>query len=110
MTSPDQPHADVKLLADKVRALIASGTVDPLSAIDIIRAAAKVCASWDQVEDAVTELAKGADGIQGTADDLIPPATLKVLLTMLRSGVVRDLVGWVSSLATKNPWWKFWKC
>lgn len=92
-----------------MRALISSGDVSPTSAIDIIRAVGRVGASWDAAEDVVTELAKGVDGIGGTADDLIPPATLDVLITLLHSGVVRDLVGWVASLeavVTPQPWRK----
>jgi hypothetical protein len=88
----------VRDLADKVRALIARGDVDPFSAIDIIRAAGKVGAGWDRVESVVVQLAKGADGIGGTPDDVIPPSTLSVMLTLLHTGVVTDLVGWVRDL------------
>ena len=40
----------------------------------IVRAAAAAGVTWDSVEDVVAEdhLTKGADGISGTADDLIP--------------------------------------
>lgn len=104
----------VRDMADKVRALVARGDVSPTSAIDIIRAATKVGASWDAVEDVVTELAKGADGIAGTADDLIPPSTMSLLRTLLRSGVVTDLVVWVRGLAGRGGGspgsrWKCWQ-
>lgn len=96
-------------VAQEIRAMIASGKVNPLSAIDIIRTAASVGASWDAVEDIVAEIAKGADGIAGTADDLIPPSTLNMLSALLHSGVVRDIVSWASEMETGDrPWWKCW--
>lgn len=86
-------------LADKVRALMAGGKVDMGSAVQIIRAAAEVGASWDVVEDVITEIAKGADGVSGTADDLIPHATLTMLLALLHSGVVRDMAAWAAEMS-----------
>ncbi len=85
-------------VAAKVRAMIADGSVDPLSAIAILRSAAAVGASWDVVEDVVREIAKGADGIAGTSDDLIPASTLSMLSALLHSGVVKDIVAWAVEL------------
>lgn len=97
-------------VAAKVRAMIADGSVDPLSAIAIVRSIASVGASWDIVEDVVGEIAKGADGIAGTPDDLIPPGTLSMLTALLHSGVVRDLVSWavevgVPAAGALRPLW-----
>ena len=89
------PAAEV---AAAVRELIATGRVAPFSAVAIIRAAARAGASWDAVEDVVATIAKGADGIGGTADDLIPMSTLAMLTSLLHNGVVRDLVTWVLEL------------
>ena len=86
----------VKELADRVRATVATGDVDATSAIQLIRAAYSVGASWDVVEDVVIELAKGPDGVAGTADDLIPESTLTLLKVLLHSGVVRDLTAWAA--------------
>lgn len=90
------PEIDPKVaeVAAAVRAMIADNRVDPLSAIGILRAAAAVGASWDVVEDVVREIAKGADGISGTADDLIPASTINMLSALLHSGVVKDIVAW----------------
>ena len=85
------PDPAVERLAREVRALVASGTVTPFSAVAIVRAAVKAGASWDVVEDVVAEIAKGQDGIGGTADDVIPAATLEALRALLRSGAVRDV-------------------
>lgn len=90
----------VREVGDKIRDMIRSGNLNPFSAIDIIRAATKIGASRDAVEEIVTEVAKGADGIGGTEDDLIPMATLDILRTLLRSGIVRDLVAWVYDLVS----------
>lgn len=106
----------VRAVADRVRALIASGRVSPFSAIEIVRAVVAAGASWDLVEEAVEEIAKGADGVGGTADDLIPQSVLSVMITMLRAGAVRDLVAWVASLSRgpaagggKRAWWACWR-
>lgn len=98
-------------VAAKVRAMIADGSLDPLSAIGIVRAIASIGASWDIVEDVAREIAKGADGIAGTADDLIPPSTLSMLSALLHSGVVSDLVKWATEVGVPavfggKPWWR----
>jgi len=110
MSATDPAIASV---AAKVRAMIASGQVNPLSAIDIIRTAASVGASWDVVEDVVAEIAKGADGIAGTQDDLIPASTVNMLSALLHSGVVRDIVAWAGAELSSGdpatrPWWRCW--
>ena len=92
------PH--VAEAAARVREMIAQGCVDTSSAVAIVRAAAAAGVTWDSVEDVVAEIAKGADGISGTADDLIPAATLDMLTSLLNSGVVRDVVSWASDLAS----------
>lgn len=98
-------------IAETVRGMIATGTLDPGSAVGIIKAVATVGASWDVVEDVVAEIAKGADGIAGTEDDLIPASTLSMLSALLHSGVVRDMVGWAAELSGDRqggrPWWRW---
>lgn len=96
--TPAQTPAPERVLADRVLALVRDRRINPTSALQLIRAAASVGASWEAVEAVVTELAKGADGIAGTADDLIPPATLATLRVMLGSGVVRELAEWVGDM------------
>lgn len=104
MTSSEQARA----FADKVRQLLAKGSINPQSAVEIVRAAGAVGARWETVEEVIQELARGADGISGTADDLIPPDTLGVLLMMLHSGVVRDLAGWMADVSSRKGWWRCW--
>lgn len=118
--------APVCEVAAAVREQIATGQLNPFSAVAIIRAAAAAGSGWDAVEDVVTAIAKGADGIGGTADDLIPMATLAMLTSLLHNGVVRDLVAWALEApdgtpggapdgapgGAKRKWWRrlcFWK-
>lgn len=98
-TTTDPRVADI---AARLRAQIAAGQLDPGGAVAIIRAAAgllggdRAAASWDLVEDVIAELAKGADGVSGTQDDLIPPPTAAMLSALLHGGVVRDMVAWAT--------------
>lgn len=92
------PDPAVKAVSDQIRAMIRSGQLSPFSAIEIIRAATNIGADLDAVESIIEEIAKGADGIGGTADDLIPASTMEILRTLLHSGVVRDVVSWVADL------------
>lgn len=92
----------VRAVSDQIRAMIRTGNLNPFSAIEIIRAATNIGADLGAVESIVEEIAKGADGVGGTADDLIPAATLEILKTLLRSGVVRDVVSWVADLLPVN--------
>jgi hypothetical protein len=94
---------DTKTVICEIRTLIQSGSLSPLSVISIIRAAARLSPSWDVAEQVVRELAKGADGIEGTADDLIPQASLDMLSAMAHSGAARDLLEWVAELQTTAP-------
>lgn len=96
-----------KALGDQVRDMIRTGALNPFSAIDIVRAATTLGANFDTIEAVVEEIAKGADGIGGTADDLIPMSTMSLLRTLLHSGAVRDILGWFwsgdSSAAENTP-------
>lgn len=92
------PHDRVRVLTTKLRQLVESGKVDPTSVIDLLKTAASLGASWAVAEDVLVELAKGADGIAGTADDLIPPMTVQLIKVMVRHGVVRDIAAWAQSV------------
>lgn len=97
---PARDPAVAQALA-KLRAQVAAGKVDAFSAVAVIRAAASAGAGWAIVEDVVVELAKGADGIAGTADDLIPASTLHTLRNLMHSGVLKDLVAWGASMTPR---------
>lgn len=106
----------------RIRDCIRRRDLDPASAIRVIRLAATLSPSWRVALDAVREIAKGADGVAGTADDLIPTATLDLISRMLDGGAVGDLLDWVSSLeddlseavaaaqscgkCCSPPWWR----
>jgi hypothetical protein len=101
----------VAQIAADVRAQIAGGQVDPLRVMAIVKAAAAGGHPWHLVVGAVEEIAKGADGVEGTIDDLIPAAQMRLLRTLLDSGVVADVAQWVAALAPAaggKPWWKCW--
>lgn len=110
MTSPPQDVSDdVRMVADKVRDLMSKGRVDTTSAIAIIRCIGDVCtsnsgvptgaAAIDIIEAVVVEIAKGRDGVLGTADDLIPPKVLGVIQTIVHQELVRDLASWAAEVA-----------
>ncbi len=98
MATPRTPNPRVAEIAALLRQQIAAGSLSPTSAVAIINTAARLGASWDIVEDVIAEIAKGADGIAGTADDIIPASTMKMLTTLLHGGVVRDMARWVVDL------------
>lgn len=102
-----EPSKRVRQVAQKVRDMIAGGGVNVASAFDILRTAASVGASWEIAEEVLVEIAKGADGVSGTADDLIPAQTLEVIRFLLNNGVVRDIVTWAATAATgaRAPLW-----
>lgn len=90
------PHERVRIVASYVRELIARGDVDATSVFGILSNAACIGGSWAVAEEVLVELAKGADGISGTTDDLIPPMTVQLIKVMVRHGVVRDIVAWAT--------------
>lgn len=91
------PPAHITVLAGKVRDMIRNGTVNPTSVMEIVVAVHALNPHWETVEDVVTEIAKGPDGIAGTADDLIPASTMSVLTILLRAGAVRDIALWLQN-------------
>ena len=103
------PNPRVAEIAALLRQQIAGGSLSPTSAVAIINTAASLGASWDIVEDVIAEIAKGADGISGTEDDIIPASTVSTLKTLLHGGVVRDMASWVVDLQRPTggakPWW-----
>ena len=109
--APATPQQRVAAIADEVRAMISRGEVDASSAFGILKSAATVGASWDVAESVLVELAKGADGVAGTPDDIIPASTVQAMQAMLRHGVVRDIAAWVataselSGLVAPLPWY-----
>lgn len=96
------PSARIRAIARYVRGAIEDGTVDPTSAFGIIQSVATAGASWEIVESVLDLLAKGADGIAGTQDDVIPETTMIVLRIMLRHRVVRDLAAWATAMFQKD--------
>lgn len=46
----------------------------------------------DAAMDVVQAMARGADGVQGTADDLVSPETAATLRALLETGIVTALV------------------
>lgn len=112
MTTSTATDSVAAQIAGEVRALVASGHVDPLRVVAIVKAAATGGHPWPVVVRAVEEIAKGADGVAGTADDCIPAAQMALLRTLLDSGVVADVTQWVAALnrpaAAGKPWWKCW--
>lgn len=94
----------VALVAAKVRELLEQGSVDGASAIALVRATGDACRAAgvskedaaDVIEAVVVEMAKGPDGVLGTADDLLNPRVLAVMQTLCRHEQVRDLAAWAA--------------
>lgn len=81
---------------------IRNGAIDPNNAIDIVKASAKyVRGDREAVVDIIASIAKGPDGISGTADD-IPPKTLTTLKMLLEQSLVATLA---QELYTKSRAW-----
>lgn len=126
VAAPDTASPQVKEVASRVRDLLVRGAVDSHSAIAIIRATTEVAQSVvgpsktnvvDIIEAVILEIAKGRDGVLGTADDLISADILDILQTMLSQQLVRDLAAWVTDIALVScvpklswirhfVWWK----
>ncbi len=96
-------RAQIKDIADKVRAMSKNREFNSASAIEIVRAVGRVSARWDIVEAVVEEIAKGPDGVIGTDDDLIPQKTLESLRALLDHGVVKDITDWISGVEAAGP-------
>jgi hypothetical protein len=50
-------------------------------------------------------LARGSDGVEGTADDLVPPEVARVLRDLLSSNTIVDIVNHLIAMRTKVPAW-----
>lgn len=115
---PTPVESAVAKVGSKLRELIGKGKVDCMSAVALVRATGDACRSVgvskadtaDVIEAVVVEIAKGGDGVLGTADDLVPANVLTILRSLCRNEVVRDLAAW----AAEGPrWWcvvRAWRC
>lgn len=98
---------DVAMVGSAIRQQIQAGQVDARSAVAIIRAVGDLCkragvslAHMPEVAEAVVvEVAKGKDGILGTADDLISSEVLSALQSLVGLGMVRELAAWACERA-----------
>lgn len=98
---------DVRRISDKVRAMIRAGKVDASSAVALIRAVGDACKASrvkqasmaDVVEAVVVEIAKGQDGVLGTADDLISANVLNILTSLIQNQLVRELASWAVEMS-----------
>lgn len=115
MTSAESAVAQV---AAKLRELLDQGRVDRTSAIALVRATGDACRTVgvckaeaaDVIEAVVVEIAKGGDGVLGTADDLLSPQVLTVMRTLCRHEVVRDLAAWAAEAPRRWLPLRVWSC
>lgn len=81
---------------------IRSGKINPSNAFDIIAHVTKAArGDTEAALQAIDDLAKGPDGVLGTADD-IPPATIATLRALVDSGIVRQAVSHVAKTTQKG--------
>jgi len=96
--------ADIGMLAaseDLAKQLVECALKKNLSAMEILQKGMELVSyivklSVPQRKEcviaALEQLAKGADGIAGTADDLIPEDTLKMLEIMVQHNIIGDII------------------
>lgn len=94
-----------KEAAVRVRALVVSGLVSPFEVMDVLRAIAGEVPDPALAEDVVVELVKGRDGLASAMDNDLPAATVHSLITLLRCGVLVDIVGVLAAPQKRTPWW-----
>ena len=75
--------------------------IDCLSAVAVLQEAVRLARGAPDpraaVEQTLRRLAAGKDGVEGTADDVLPPATVASLVKLLGTGLVGDLVDALAS-------------
>jgi hypothetical protein len=71
------------IVVNALKAAIASGAVDPESALQVVVAVSKAVRDPSTVKTSLVELLAGKDGKLGTADDLLPTATVDALRRFL---------------------------
>lgn len=90
------------VVAKRILADVASNKIDGRNAISIVMAVARyVRGDGDAATEVLECLAKGPDGMLGTADDL-PPSTVKALRRLLDTALVAQLA---QQLGTRR-----WSC
>lgn len=100
----------LKSLSDKLRYSILQRKIDSKSAFSIVVKGMEILDNYKQLSGqqkkeyifaVVEELAKGADGISGTKDDILPPATVNALGALIRENILEGFIGIISD-ATKG--------
>lgn len=93
-------------IVEKLVTSLRSKTVDSLTAAIVLQEAVKLARHEEYpravVEETLLRIAAGADGITGTADDIIPPQVVNDVIALLKTGLVGDLV---DILITKARGW-----
>jgi hypothetical protein len=82
--------------------------VDAFSAMTIIAKGMELLESFKELSGqqkkeyivaVVEDIAKGADGISGTDDDLLPPGTIKALHLLVKEDLIGSIVSTISDAA-----------
>lgn len=75
---------------------IKTGKINPSNIVTLVKAVTKYAKGDTEASMEILEIiAKGPDGIHGTADD-IPESTIAVLRAVLNTGIVPDLIAELS--------------
>jgi len=83
--------------------------VDVSSPTSILQAIYRILSSMDKdiihqkelLISVVRKVCAGIDGIPGTTDDLLPPATVAMLITILDNDLVNDIINFAQPIARK---------
>lgn len=81
------------LIAERILAQVQNKRIDPKNVIQFVKDVSKVASNKREAVEALKIIAKGVDGVSNTADDIIPPTTLKTIVMLMETGVLEDLVG-----------------
>lgn len=97
----------VQNVAAKARDMIVAKEIDARSVVAIVRGIGEIAKSMSVqpgnliqiIETTIVEVAKGRDGLLGTADDLIPASVVDMVKLFAEQGIVHDLATWASESA-----------
>lgn len=95
-------------LMGTLKSSIMNKKVDTTSALSVVMRGMEIIDTYknlngqqkkDYVYAVVKELAKGADGVAGTKDDLLPQSTVDALATIIRENLLGSFINIVSDAA-----------
>lgn len=91
--------------AGGVRDDITRGRVSAFEVMAVLRSIADHVDDAALAEDVVVELIKGRGGIASAMGNQLPAPTVHSLMTLLRCGLLNDVVDLLTKQKPSKPWW-----